>query len=147
MTPASAAKIQTNLRHGGLRNSWYLSTLPPIPRLPRYKSEVFSGCTKYQYISPSSTTVTVPQQINHQMRSAAVALFTKLLRLIRTFETECLSCEVFFSSPCHRVTLTKIQCFGSKPTYDRFVNSSWWLNHPFEKYTRQILGSFPQGSG
>ena len=24
--------------------------------------------------------------------------------------------------------------------------SSWWLNHPFEKYARQI-GSFPQGSG
>ena len=24
--------------------------------------------------------------------------------------------------------------------------ASWWLNHPFEKYARQI-GSFPQGSG
>ena len=145
MTSASAAKIQTNLRHGGLRNSWYLSTLPPIPRLPRYKSEVFSGCTKYQYISPSSTTVTSTNQSSNAFSSCC--LVHKLLRLIRTFETECLSCEVFFSSPCHRVTLTKIQCFGSKPTYDRFVNSSWWLNHPFEKYTRQILGSFPQGSG
>jgi len=26
------------------------------------------------------------------------------------------------------------------------IFTGWWLNHPFEKYARQI-GSFPQGSG
>ena len=29
---------------------------------------------------------------------------------------------------------------------DEISFSSWRLNHPFEKYARQI-GSFPQGSG
>ena len=27
--------------------------------------------------------------------------------------------------------------------WSKFIESSWWLNHPFEKYARQI-GSFPQ---
>ena len=29
---------------------------------------------------------------------------------------------------------------------EKQILTSWWLNHPFEKYARQI-GSFPQGSG
>ena len=34
-------------------------------------------------------------------------------------------------------------------SYDQLISiiSSWWLNHPFEKYADRQIGSFPQGSG
>ncbi len=63
-----------------------------------------------------------------------------------------------FSEPGHHTCLAQAKCltFRSTPwvltkclcNMTRGIHSitSWWLNHPFEKYARQI-GSFPEGSG
>ena len=40
--------------------------------------------------------------------------------------------------------LVAINCLDK--LWKNCIIPSWWLNHPFEKYARQI-GSFSQGSG
>ena len=53
----------------------------------------------------------------------------------------------YFISMYHMHEWIITRLFGeSSQDSDTWLITSWWLNHPFEKYASQI-GSFPQGLG